>query len=53
LKDPLSAYPLEVQPNDPASLVAAVLTLACATWLAGYVPARQSRIDPLAALRHE
>jgi macrolide transport system ATP-binding/permease protein len=40
--------------NDPLALVTAVLTMAGATLLAGYVPARNaSRIDPMAALRHE
>jgi ABC-type antimicrobial peptide transport system permease subunit len=40
--------------NDPLALAAAVLTLAGATLLADYVPARNtSRIDPMAALRHE
>jgi len=40
--------------NDPLTLTAAVLTIAGATILAGYVPARNaSRIDPLIALRHE
>ncbi len=40
--------------NDPLTIVAAVLTIAVATILAGYVPARNaSRIDPLVALRHE
>ncbi len=40
--------------NDPLALAIAVLTMAGATLLAGYVPARNaSRIDPMAALRHE
>jgi ABC-type antimicrobial peptide transport system permease subunit len=40
--------------NDPLALATAVLTMAGATLLAGYVPARSaSRIDPMAALRHE
>jgi len=40
--------------NDPLTLAAAVLTMAGATLLAGYVPARNaSRIDPLVALRHD
>ena len=40
--------------NDPLALAAAVLTMAAAAGLAGYVPARHaSRIDPMAALRHE
>jgi predicted permease len=40
--------------NDPLTLSAAVATIAAATLVAGYVPARNaSRIDPLVALRHE
>jgi predicted permease len=40
--------------NDPVALAAAVLTIAGAMLLAGYVPARHaSRIDPMAALRHD
>jgi ABC-type antimicrobial peptide transport system permease subunit len=40
--------------NDPLTLAAAVATMVGATLLAGFVPARNaSRIDPLAALRHE
>ncbi len=42
------------QPSDPGTLVLAGVVLLGATILAGYVPARRaSRIDPLAALRHE
>jgi predicted permease len=41
-------------PNDPATLTGAVLILAACAVLAGYAPAwRASRIDPMAALRHE
>jgi predicted permease len=40
--------------NDPLALAAAVAILLGAAILAGYVPARKaSRIDPMAALRHE
>jgi len=40
--------------NDPLALVTAVLTMSGAMLLAGYMPARNaSRIDPMAALRHE
>ena len=43
-----------MKPNDPLALAAAVVFLAGAAMLAGYVPARRaSRIDPMAALRHE
>jgi macrolide transport system ATP-binding/permease protein len=42
------------QPNDPATLALAAAVLFCAAILAGYVPARRaSRIDPLAAVRHD
>lgn len=43
-----------MKPNDPLALTLAVTTLLGAALLAGYVPARKaSRIDPMAALRHE
>jgi macrolide transport system ATP-binding/permease protein len=43
-----------MKPNDPRAMVAAVLVLSLAAVLAGYAPARRaSRIDPMAALRHE
>ena len=42
------------QPNDPGTLALAGVVLVSAAILAGYAPARRaSRIDPLAALRHE
>jgi predicted permease len=44
----------ETQPNDPGTLVVAGVVLLSAAVVAGYVPARRaSRVDPLAALRHE
>ncbi|MBZ5606442.1 MAG: ABC transporter permease [Acidobacteriia bacterium] len=43
-----------IRPNDPAALAIAAATLIAAAVLAGYAPARRaSRIDPIAALRHE
>jgi ABC-type antimicrobial peptide transport system permease subunit len=43
-----------MKPNDPLALTVAVAILLGAALLAGYVPARRaSRIDPMAALRHE
>jgi predicted permease len=43
-----------MQPNDPLSITGAAATLLAAAILASYAPARRaSRIDPMAALRHE
>ena len=43
-----------MKPNDPLALTGAVVTLAIAAILAGYLPARNaSRIDPMISLRHE
>jgi len=43
-----------IKPNDPRSTVASVIVLLSVAFLAGYVPAwKASRIDPMAALRHE
>lgn len=48
------AYLFEMKPNDPIALAGAALILVSAAILAGYMPARRaSRIDPMAALRHE
>jgi ABC-type antimicrobial peptide transport system permease subunit len=50
----VKSFLFETQPNDPGILVLAGAVLVSAAILAGYVPARRaSRIDPLAALRHE
>ena len=43
-----------IKSNDPLALLAAVAILFAAVTLGGYAPARKaSRIDPMAALRHE
>ena len=48
------SFLFETQPNDPGTLALAGVVLLSAAILAGYAPARRaSRIDPLAALRHE
>ncbi len=50
----VKSFLFETQPNDPGTLALAGIVLLSAAILAGYVPARRaSRIDPLAALRHE
>jgi ABC-type antimicrobial peptide transport system permease subunit len=50
----VKSFLFETQPNDPGTLVLAGAVLVVAAILAGYAPARRaSRIDPLAALRHE
>jgi ABC-type antimicrobial peptide transport system permease subunit len=48
------SFLFETQPNDPVTLALACVILLSAAILAGYAPARRaSRIDPLAAIRHE
>jgi ABC-type antimicrobial peptide transport system permease subunit len=43
-----------MKPHDPLALSVSVLVLVAAAILAGYAPARRaSRVDPMAALRHE
>ena len=43
-----------LSPGDPAAVAAAIVALTAAVFLAAYVPAhRASRLDPIAALRHE
>ncbi len=50
----VKSFLFETQPNDPVILALAAVVLLTAAILAGYAPARRaSRIDPLAALRHE
>ena len=50
----VKSFLFETQPNDPGTLILAGTILVSAAILAGCAPAkRASRIDPLAALRHE
>ncbi len=50
----VKSFLFETQPNDPGTLALAGVVLLSAAILAGCAPARRaSRIDPLAALRHE
>ena len=49
-----SSFLYGIKPNDPLALAAAVGILLCPVLLAGYATARRaSRIEPMAALRHE
>ena len=44
----------EITPTDPATFAAVTLAIFAAAMLAGTIPARRAtRVDPLAALRHE
>jgi macrolide transport system ATP-binding/permease protein len=50
----LKSFLFGLKPNDPLTLAAAAAILIVCAILAGYTPAsRASRIDPMAALRHE
>jgi len=50
----LSAFLYGVKPSDPATLAAALAAVAAIAAGAAWLPARRaSRLDPLAALRHE
>jgi len=50
----IASFLYGMKPNDPRALALAVVTLVAAALIAGWVPARKaSRIDPMAALRHE
>ena len=50
----VASFLFGMKPHDPLALSVSVLVLVAAAILAGYAPARRaSRIDPMAALRHE
>ena len=50
----LQSLLFEVQPTDPLTLAAASAVVVLVTLIASYAPAhRASRLNPLAALRHE
>lgn len=50
----VKAFLFAMKPNDPITLLMAVLILVSSAVVAGYMPARRaSRIDPTEALRHE
>ena len=43
-----------IEPNDPFTVAAAALGIACVALLAGYIPARKAtRVEPMIALRWE
>ena len=50
----VKSFLFKTQPNDPGTVALAGVVLLSAAILAGHAPARRaSRIDPLAALRHD
>jgi macrolide transport system ATP-binding/permease protein len=50
----VESFLFQMKETDPWALAAAAVTLLAAALTAGYLPARRaSRIDPMAALRHE
>jgi macrolide transport system ATP-binding/permease protein len=50
----VGSFLFDMQPNDPRALTMAVAILVTAALVAGYGPARRaSRVNPIAALRHE
>ena len=51
---PASTVLFGLEPNDPGVFAVAGIILAAVAVVAGWLPAhRASRVDPLAALRHE
>jgi ABC-type antimicrobial peptide transport system permease subunit len=50
----LKSMLFDLQPTDPAVMIAAFALLVTAALVASYVPARRaSRVDPLTVLRHD
>ncbi len=50
----VASFLFGMKPHDPLALSLSVVVLAASMMLAGYAPAlRASRVDPMAALRHE
>jgi putative ABC transport system permease protein len=50
----LQSLLFEITPTDPGTFAAVILAIFAASMLAGTIPARRAtRVDPLAALRHE
>jgi putative ABC transport system permease protein len=50
----LAKFLFEVQPTDPATYIAVILTLAAVATAACYVPARRAtKVDPIVSLRYE
>ena len=48
------AFLFGITPNDPWAIAGSAFVLLAVAFLAGYAPAwKASRIDPMAALRHE
>jgi macrolide transport system ATP-binding/permease protein len=50
----VASFLFGIKPHDPLALSVSVMVLAASMLFAGYAPARRaSRVDPMAALRHE
>jgi ABC-type lipoprotein release transport system permease subunit len=47
------ALPFGLPPHDPSMLLAAAALLSAVAAIAGYLPARAARFDPMNALRQE